>query len=235
MNSTSEGLIRLHELHLELREVQSELEAGPRQTAFRKQLFAKKQAELDERRQKLKQAKVTADQKSLQLKTNEAKIAELRAKQNTVTTNREYDILRGQIDADTMAKSVLEDEILEALESVDRGQAELKTFEDEVAVAEADMKKFVQQIEQKVPGLKQKAEELTTQVVASEKFLPDDVMGLYRRLVQVHGADALASVQNSSCSNCFVKLTQQMIVEIKSGRILFCKSCGRLLYMPHSA
>lgn len=235
MSATGEGLIRLHELHLKLREVQTELEAGPRQIAARKQLFAKKQAELEDRRQKLKQAKVTADQKNLQLKTNEAKIAELRAKQNTVTSNREYDILRGQIDADTMAKSVLEDEILESLESVDRGQAELKAFEQEVAAAEAELKKFVQQIEQKIPGLKQQAEQLNSEVAAAETFLPDEVAGYYRRLVQVHGADALAAVENKSCSNCFVKLTQQMIVEINSGRLLFCKSCGRLLYMPSKA
>src|SRR4051794_4950840 len=97
MSATGEGLKRLHELHLQLREVQSELELGPRQIAARRQMVAKKQAELEDRRQKLKQAKVTADQKNLQLKTNEAKIAELRAKQNSITSNREYDILRGQI------------------------------------------------------------------------------------------------------------------------------------------
>lgn len=225
-------MIRLHELHLRLREVRTELEAGPRQIAARKQTFARKQAELEERRQKLKQAKMTADQKNLQLKTNETKIAELRAKQNTVTSNREYDILRGQIDADTMAKSVLEDEILEALESVDRGQAELKVFEQEVAAAEGELQKFVQQIEQKIPGLRQQAEQLNSEVAAAETFLPDDVDGYYRRLVQVHGADALAAVENKSCSNCFVKLTQQMIVEMNAGKLLFCKSCGRLLYMP---
>lgn len=234
MSATGEGLKRLHELHLQLREVQTELEAGPRQVAARRQSFAKKQAELEDRRQKLKQAKVTADQKNLQLKTNESKIAELRSKQNTVTSNREYDILRGQIDADTMAKSVLEDEILEALESVDRGQAELKSFEQEVAAAEAELQKFVQQLEQRVPGLKQTAEQLSAEVAAAEKFLPEDVAGLYRRLVQVHGADALAAVENKSCSNCFVKLTQQMVVELNAGRLHFCKACGRLLYMPGS-
>src|SRR5436190_2251669 len=120
MSATGAGLKQLHELHLQLREVQSQLEAGPRQIAARRQFQDKKQADLEVRRQKLKQLKMTADQKNLQLKSNETKIADLRAKQNTVTSNREYDILRGQIDADLMAKSVLEDEILEALEAVDR-------------------------------------------------------------------------------------------------------------------
>jgi predicted nucleic acid-binding Zn-ribbon protein len=235
MSATGDGLKRLHELHLQLREVQGELELGQRQIAARQQAFGKKQAELEDRRQKLKQAKVTAEQKNLQLKTNEAKIAELKAKQNTVTSNREYDILRGQIDADTMAKSVLEDEILEAMEAVDRGQSELKVFEQEVAAAEAELKSFTAAIESKVPGLKQRAEELNVQVADAEKFLPGEIAATYRRLVQVHGADALAAVDNKSCGNCYVSLTQQMLVELNSGKLLFCKTCGRLLYLPGKA
>jgi predicted nucleic acid-binding Zn-ribbon protein len=232
MTTTNEGLTRLHELHLELREAQSGLDFGPKQIAARQQAFAKKQAELEAKRQKLKQAKMTADQKNLQLKTNETKIAELRAKQNTVTSNREYDILRGQIDADTMAKSVLEDEILESLEAVDRTQVEVKQFEQEVAAAEKELQAFIAEVNRQAPGYKAKADALHAQVVEAEKFLPDDVAGTYRRLVQVHGADALASVENKSCSNCFLTLTTQMLVELKSGKLLFCKSCGRLLYLP---
>jgi hypothetical protein len=235
MNTTSEGLTRLHELHLQLREVQSELDQGPRQIAARRQGVEKKQAELEARRQKLKQARMLADQKNLQLKANETKIAELKSKQNAVTSNREYDILRGQIEADTMAKSVLEDEIIEALETVDRTQVEVKQLEQDVAAAEAELKKFTQEIESKIPGLKERAEALRALVAEAEKFLPAVIAPEYRRLVQVHGADALASVENRSCSHCCLTLTQQMMVELKSGKTLFCKSCGRLLYLPAKA
>ncbi|MFO0917743.1 MAG: hypothetical protein U0872_05435 [Planctomycetaceae bacterium] len=232
MSATGAGLKQLHELLLQLRDVQSQLESGPRQIAARRQIQEKKQAELEAKRQKLKQLKMTADQKNLLLKANETKIADLRAKQNSVTSNREYDILRGQIDADQMAKSVLEDEILESLEAVDRGQVEVKQFEQEVDAAERDLKNFVAEIEQRIPGLKEQAEALQTQVIDAEKFLPGDIAGNYRRLVQVHGADALAAVENRSCSNCYLSLTQQMIVELNSGKLLFCKSCQRLLYLP---
>jgi predicted nucleic acid-binding Zn-ribbon protein len=235
MGTTGAGLKLLHELHLQLRDVQSELDLGPRQIAARRQALDRKLADLEARRQKLKQAKMTADQKNLQLKTNETKIAELKAKQNAVTSNREYDILRGQIEADTMAKSVLEDEIIEALETVDRTQVEVKQAEQEVAAAEAELRKFVEEVEQKIPGLKARADALRAQVADAEKFLPPQITAEYRRLVLVHGADALAPVDNRSCSNCYLTLTQQMMVELKSGKLLFCKSCGRLLYLPGNA
>ena len=63
MSTTHSGLKQLHELHIELREVEGALELGPRQIAARKLAFEKKQAELEARRQKLKQCKMVADQK----------------------------------------------------------------------------------------------------------------------------------------------------------------------------
>ena len=235
MTTTSEGLTRLHQLRLQLCEAQDELDLGPRQITARKQALAKKQAELEAIRQKLKSAKMTADQKNLQLKTHEAKIADLKAKQNTITSNREYDILRNQIDADTMAKSVLEDEILESLEAVDATQVEVKQFETDLAARESELKKFTAEIESKVPGLQAKVDGLSAQVTEAEQFLPEDIAVTYRRLVQVHGADALASVENKSCSSCYLNLTQQMMVELNSGKLLFCRSCGKLLYVPGKA
>ena len=66
--------------------------------------------------------RVAADQKQLQLKAGEEKIKDLKRKLNAAASNREYQILKEQIAADDMAKSVLEDEIIEALEKIDQFQ-----------------------------------------------------------------------------------------------------------------
>ncbi len=55
-------------------------------------------------------------------------------------------------------------------------------------------------------------------------------MGLYRRLVDAHGASTLAPLDASACSECFVELSPQDIVEVRTARLVFCKSCGRILY-----
>jgi hypothetical protein len=134
-NSTGNGVAKLHNLHLQLREVQDQLEKGPRQLRARQQIIQQKQDELEAQKQKQKTLKMGADQKSLQLKSNEAKIQDLRTKLNQANSNREFDIIRGQIEADTVANSVLEDEILDALEKVDAGQIALRKLEDELATA----------------------------------------------------------------------------------------------------
>jgi predicted nucleic acid-binding Zn-ribbon protein len=219
---------------LKLREISDELERGPRQIAGRKLTVEKKKEELDALRNKLKQMKVAADQKNLQLKSSEARIYDLNGKLNSAANNREYEALRSQIAADTMAKSVLEDEILEALEKLDVAQIEVKKSEAEIAVHEADLQKLTAQVNAKEAGLKEQAAALQINVSEAEKILPPEIVPQYRRLVQAYGDKALAPVINKSCSECFVSVTAQVYVELRSGKVKFC-TCGRLMYVAEEA
>ena len=220
----------MHDLRLKLREISDQLERGPRQIAAREQIIARKKDELEALRGRLKQMKVAADQKNLQLKSSEGRIYDLSGKLNIAANNREYEALRSQIAADTMAKSVLEDEILEALEKVDAVQIDVKKAELEVAGVEAELKKLIAEVQAKEAGLKEQAAALQTQVAEAEKVLPPDIVPQYRRLVAAYGADALAPVVNKSCSQCYVSLTTQLFLELKAGGIKFC-TCGRLMYV----
>ena len=230
MSPTCAGMKQLHDLRLKLREISDQLERGPRQIAVRKQSIDKKREELESQRSKLKQMKVAADQKNLQLKSSEGRIYDLNGKLNIAANNREYEALRSQIAADTMATSVLEDEILEALEKVDLVQVDAKKVEADIAVIEAEMQKLIVEVQAREAGLKEQAAALQTQVSEAEKILPSEIVPQYRRLVAAYGADALAPVINKSCSECYVSLTAQLYLELKSGKVKFC-TCGRLMYV----
>lgn len=230
MSSTCVGMKQLHDLRLKLREISDELERGPRQIAARNQILDKKKDEVETLKTKLKQTKLAADQKNLQLKSSEARIYDLSGKLNTAANNREYEALRSQIAADTMAKSVLEDEILEALEKVDAVQIEVKKVELEQTKVEGEIQQLKAEVQAKEAGLKEQAAALEVQVAEAEKILPPDIIPQYRRLVQAYGANALAPVLNKSCSECYVSLTAQLFLELKSGKVKFC-TCGRLMYV----
>lgn len=230
MSSTSTGMKQLHNLRLSLREITDELERGPRQIATRKQILEKKKEELESLRSKVKQMKVATDQKNLQLKTSEARLYDLSGKLNSAANNREYEVLRSQIAADSMAKSVLEDEILEALEKVDAAQVDVKNSEAELVAVEAELQQLAVEVQAKEAGLKERAAALESQIAEAEKILPPDIVPQYRRLVQMYGAEALAPVLNKSCSQCYVSLTAQLYLELKKGGVRLC-TCGRLMYV----
>jgi predicted nucleic acid-binding Zn-ribbon protein len=225
----------IHRLHLQLRETQEQMERGPRLLKARQQATAQKQADLEAQKQKHKGLRVTADQKSLQLKSNEAKIADLRAKLNQASSNREFDIIRTQIDADTMANSVLEDEILDTLEKVDAAQIGVKQLEEAVVAAKAEEARIAAETDKTLPGLQTQVAELTTALTAAESKLPADFLLQYRRLAQAYGAGALAEVDGSICGSCYVSLPPQMAVQVRAGHVVFCKTCGRLVYAKRDA
>ena len=230
MSPNGAGLKEIHDLRLRLQDVTDELERGPRQIAARQQLLEKKKAEVDVRRTKLKHLKVAADQKNLQLKTNEAKIHDLQGKLNAAANNREFDAFRTQIAADKMANSVLEDEILEALDGCDAEQREIKELEQAAANVEAELAKFTATVKQREPDLKTQKAAMEAQVGDIEKVLPPEVIPQYRRLVQSYGARALSPVRGTACGECFVGQRQQTIVELRAGKFIFC-TCGRLMYL----
>jgi uncharacterized protein len=232
MPSAAEQFAELHRLRLAYRDVCDELERGPRQIKARQGRVRQAEEQLEETRQQLKELRGTHDRKSLDLKTNESKIADLRARLNAATNNREYDIIRGQIDADTSAKSVLEDEILEMLEKVDRIQTGIREQESRIAELRQQTQKFAGEFEQKAVELNERRDKLDSQIKQAESGLTGDLAVRYRRLLDAHGADALAPVENNVCSLCYVQVTPQSRVLLRSGHVIFCGSCGRLLYLP---
>jgi hypothetical protein len=230
MSELTTGLRELHRIHTEIQRVRMEMERGPRQVRAKRKLVENKTAEIEQLRQRLTQTRKSADEKGLQLKSNEAKLHGLQVKLNQATSNREFDALKGQMDADQMANSVLEDEILEALEKVDALKRGIETAEQEKRDYEADAERFASQVASAEGDLKAELARLEASLAASEKIIPAGLMTDYRRLVQGHGATALAPIENKACSSCMTTVTTQQSIDLRSGRFTFCRSCGRMLY-----
>ncbi len=232
--AVSNGLEILHDLHQKLTAVQEELERGPRLIKAKENLLTKRQAELDEAKAEHTAQRKLSDSKNLQLKTNENKLADLNTKLNMASTNREFDILKGQIAADTMAKSVLEDEILDCLEQADRLKEKVAVAEKSVADAKQEVVKMTAQVAATEAGLKERRTALTHQVTEAETVIPEDHMPQYRRLIGAFGSDSLAYVEKGVCTSCNVSVSPQQNVELRSSNFVFCRTCGKLIYLRSS-
>ena len=231
MTTAASGLRELHHLLIKLKEVSQKLDNGPKQIAIRKKLAARKQQELESQKILVTELRKSADEKNLQLKTNEAKIADLQGKLNTATSNKEYDIFRSQIDADSMANSVLEDEILDALEKVDQGQQKVGELETQLTVATTEERRIAETVAVEEPDLRSEVAAIEAAIAEAESPLPNDIMPMYRRLVEAHGADALASLESGVCTACYMEVSPNCRVEVNAGKIVRCRNCDRFLYL----
>jgi predicted nucleic acid-binding Zn-ribbon protein len=231
MNVTAAALRELHRIHQLLADLRDRVERGPKQIRAREANVAQLDAALAAARERAKQTQMALDRKQLDLKAGEQKVLDLRVKLNAANSNREYQALIEQIAAAEMAGSVLSDEIIEGLDKIDLLTAAVKEAEQHVAAGKQDMEKTRRSIEETASTIRADITRLEGELAAAEQALPADLKNDYQRVVRSKGADSLAIADDGVCAGCGQQITLNMQNELKLSRLVFCKSCGRLLYL----
>lgn len=224
----------LHRIHRQLTDLNEQLDRGPKQIRARETNVARQEQLLTEAQAEAKAHRMATDAKQLQLKSKEDKVKELRLKLNQAGSNREYQLLKEQIAADEMANSVLADEILEALEKIDTYHASTGELQAALAKAREEAGRIKDEIAQREPQLRGDVERLQTELQETESQLPDEIRDWYQRSIRQRGEDALAPMSGDSCTGCNQQVPLHLIDSLRLNHVVFCKSCGRLLYLPES-
>jgi len=134
-----------------------------------------------------------------------------------------------------MATKVLEDEILESLERVDAIRKTLPTAETAVEAARKLLAEVKTRVASEAATLDGEVMRLAGELESTEHELPADVRNLYDRVVKQKGEDAMAPIEGQSCGGCFHQVTGNMQSELLMGRVVTCRTCGRLLYVPETS
>jgi len=232
MSVTAAALRALHRIHQQLSELRDRLERGPKQVRTREANVAQLEAKLNEARERVKQTQMAVDRKQLDLKSGEQKVIDLRVKLNACSSNREYQALLEQIAAAEMAGSVLSDEILEGLEKIDQMGGAVKEADKNLATGKQELTKARENVAASSTTIRADVARLEAELTEAEKALPADIKGDYQRVVRSKGADSLASADDGVCTGCGQQITLNMQNELKLSKVVFCRSCGRLLYLP---
>jgi predicted nucleic acid-binding Zn-ribbon protein len=235
MPGSSDLIRELHRLHRFSHELKEEIERFPRQTQIQQIRVKKVEETLHEQQEALKKLKVGIHENEVTVKSMNAQIRKHEEQLGGVGSKKEYDALVSEIKHDRQSVQQLEEQILLAMTEIDDLTPKLPEFEQAVAKAKEEFAKW--QKEARTHHEKQVAQlaETQTKLKDAESKLPDKLRALYQRVVSSMGSDSMAAVRNRSCSACRTAITAQNQNELLQGRMLECKSCGRLLYMPEEA
>ncbi len=231
---TADALRQLHRIHHQRHDLKTRLERGPKQVNAGQVNVSRLQGQVAVAKEALTKSKMATDEKELQLKVRESKIEDLRKKLNTCSSNREYQAFTEQIAADEQANSVLSDEILEGFDRIEEGEAQFAAIVAELEQAEGELAKIQQRVDAEKWNLESELERVERELAESEAALPEDFRQDYLRIAKVHGADSLATAEDQICQGCFQTITPQMYDQLRCGKPIFCKTCGRLLYLPEN-
>jgi predicted nucleic acid-binding Zn-ribbon protein len=87
-------------------------------------------------------------------------------------------------------------------------------------------------IDDQQQGLETDLARVQAEIDMAENQLDGEFKPNYMRLARSMGEEALAPAEGDCCGGCAQTLTPQTMNTLRLDRPVFCKSCGRLLYLP---
>ena len=230
MNVNDSVVRNLHQHLVQIADIKSQIERGPRQVkAAILQVDTAREA-LQKCKDTIKMKKMDADRKQLQLREREAKVHDWEGKMNLAKNNREFQAIKEQIAADSQANSVLSDEILEILEEIDILQIASKEFDEKLKLIEADKAKTESNVSERLASLNTDLERVQGNLSHLELQLTADFLVQYKRLVSNRSEDSMAALDDVSCGGCNTSLPPRILDSLRKEQAIVCPSCGRLLY-----
>lgn len=229
---TAKALRTLHRLHRQLADLKERQQRGPRLVRAHEANLKRAEAQLAQVRDEAHKFRMATDQKQVDLKASEAAIEKRKRQLNEANDNREYQALLEEIAAAGAAKDVLEIEILEGLEKLDGYQAKIKEAEAALARVRQEGEKIQRGVQEEEPVLRADTARVETELRECESALPGEFREAYHRVVRAKGEDGLAPVNGEFCGGCNQHIPLNMVNSLMLSRPIFCKSCGRLLYIP---
>lgn len=226
----SVALSNLHRLLQQLAEAEATLADGPRAVALAEKQVTQAEQAIEEQKQTIKANRKAADDLNLKLKTKEAELAKLTGQLNSASSNKEYDIFKGQIEAVKKDRGEIEETALGAMEEIDAAQAKLKQLEAELQSRKKIAQMAKANFEVSKPDMDAKIAAIRSQILEAEKVIPGEGKAVWDRLRKAHGATALAVMEDGFCEACSTKVTNQDMVRIRMSDFIGCRGCGRILY-----
>lgn len=221
----------LHRLRRHAKELQAEIERGPRMLKAQQTKLAHRQETIKQAQDHIKHLKVMALEKEGEFKAKLQQVAKYEKQINTVATKKEMDALQAEIATARTAHRRLEDEIFAAMTATEEKSAELPALEKGVQQAKQELAQFERDFQSRQTSLNEQLCQAQQSITEVETTLGADVKTHYDRQIASRGEDALSSVTGRTCTACYTEITQQSHHELVIQQMVVCKSCGRMLYL----
>lgn len=119
-------------------------------------------------------------------------------------------------------------EIMDQAESIEAGAAALKQELEEITT---EWQREQEQLKKEKAALESSLSNLTQQRQAMATETDSQVLTLYDRLRKSKGW-AVARVEQGICHGCRISLPSSELQQARSGALVQCGSCSRILYLP---
>jgi predicted nucleic acid-binding Zn-ribbon protein len=219
-----------HRLRIHIRDLQTEIDRGPR-------VLAEHQEELDAERQAhqghydaITKLKLKQREDEGTLKQTDGRLAKLEAQLTGLTAPKEYAAKEVEIAHAKDIKAKLEDAIFATITELEERTAAIPAVEDKWKAAQAAFAQYQAEAAERLAALLADQEASRAKLAAAEAKLTPDAKPTYDNVVRARGPDALTAVKNRVCQVCRSTMAEQQFADLRKGQFRTCVTCGRVMY-----
>jgi len=227
-------LAEIHQIQRQLSDLNSRLQRGPKMIQVQKDAAERILARLEQVKADYRQLAQAAKFKEDQLAQSETALTRRKSQMQEAKTNKEYQALKLQVEADEASNGALADETLLAMEKAEKFAPNITSIEQELGAANEMLAKTQSKVTEESPMIEADIVRCSTRLKEAESKLPKDFKDIYSRLAKSMGGEqSLAQIYDQNfCGGCRQSIPINFIAQVLHGKPVTCKSCGRLLYIP---
>ncbi|MBX6773026.1 MAG: hypothetical protein IRY83_14955 [Chloroflexi bacterium] len=219
--------LRCESLQRELQEIDAVL-ADESELASARAAVARLRDHLREQEQRSRELEWSISEVSSRIQQDEQRLYS-----GTIRNPKELEGLQRELEQRKAQRSRLEDQELELLDAIEKTQADLAAAEAElnrIATAVAERNQELLSRRASVQG--QLDEAIGERGRLSAQVAPS-ALAQYEQLRRAKRGLAVSRIERATCQGCRIALPLGLVQRVRAGRdLIFCPSCGRILYAP---
>lgn len=230
--NVAKQLYRLQEVDLEIESGERALEEVTSQLGeSRAVIKTQKQLELEQERLEESGRQQRSAEWEIDDIATKLAAAEEQLFSGRVRIPKELSNLQHEVEAFKTRRDQLEEQALGIIEQVEQSEAKVAKINGELKKLTADWRHQQKQLGEEMEKLKANLTDLKAKRREMVEEIEPAAYEFYQHLRKGKGI-AVARVEQGICRGCRISLPTTDLQQARSGRLVSCSSCGRILFLP---
>ncbi len=230
MQESLRALLELQKTDQDLHELEQYKVDIPNQLETMGTVQAEAETGLAEQETKVADIEKDRRQRERDLEAAQEQVKKYQGQLYSVKTNKEYDALQTEIQAQKTLISELEDAILQLITEAEAESETLETMRSET-------ESLIERLDEERAALESRLSAVDEDVAVKlderkrmSMRVENQVLNVYDRLRRNLRGMTVVPVKKGACSGCFHVIPLQVMLQIRQARrLVSCESCGRIL------